>query len=263
MRTFLLQLGNTVGLTEIALDPLDAAETAKLAAQVVGHDLEIGAALRLYRETEGNPLFVVETVREGLGQVPGGVPETTSFDPPVADGRPSLPPRVYTVIAGRLAQLSISARELVGLAAAVGRAFTLDILVRAGHVDEDAAVQALDELWNKRIVREHGASSYDFTHDKLREVAYSEISAPQRRLLHRRIAQAFVSAFEDDIDQVCGQIASHYERAGAWLSRRSRIISTRRWSLSGSTRTTTRPACRHAAWRSSNMSPSAGRLHLK
>ena len=50
--------------------PLDAAETARLAAQVVGRDLDIGTALRLYRETEGNPLFVVETMRAGLGQAP-------------------------------------------------------------------------------------------------------------------------------------------------------------------------------------------------
>ncbi|HEV7215902.1 MAG TPA: AAA family ATPase, partial [Chloroflexota bacterium] len=63
LRTLLLHLGNTVGLLEIDLQPLDAAETAKLAAQVVGRELHVDAVLRLYRQTEGNPLFVVETVR--------------------------------------------------------------------------------------------------------------------------------------------------------------------------------------------------------
>jgi tetratricopeptide (TPR) repeat protein len=63
-------------------------------------------------------------------------------------------------------------------------------------------------------VREHGANSYDFTHDKLREVAYEEISVPQRRLLHRRVAQALETIHADDLDSVSGQIASHYERAG-------------------------------------------------
>jgi len=65
------------------------------------------------------------------------------------------------------------------------------------------------------IVREHGADSYDFTHDKLREVAYGEISAPQRRMLHRRVAQALEAMhIGEDLDLVSGQIASHYERAG-------------------------------------------------
>ena len=49
---------------------------------------------------------------------------------------------------------------------------------------------ALDELWTKRIIRERGANGYDFTHDKLREVAYTQTSAPQRRLLHRVSASA-------------------------------------------------------------------------
>jgi hypothetical protein len=73
---------------------------------------------------------------------------------------------------------------------------------------------ALDELWQKRIVREQGATSYDFTHDKLREIAYAEISPPQRRLLHRRIAQALEATSGHDPAASSGQIASQYERAG-------------------------------------------------
>jgi predicted ATPase len=118
------------------------------------------------------------------------------------------------VIAGRLAQLSAPTREVVGLAAAIGRAFSLDILLGADRGDEERVVRALDELWNKRIVREQGANTYDFTHDKLREVAYAEVSAPQRRLFHRRIAQAFEAVHADDLDPVSSQVAFHYEHAG-------------------------------------------------
>ena len=88
-------------------------------------------------------------------------------------------------------------------------------MITGSLVDADRAVRVLDELWHKRIVREHGVNSYDFTHDKLREVAYGEISAPQRRMLHRRVAQAMEAIHsEGDLDSVSGQIASHYERAG-------------------------------------------------
>src|SRR5262249_18794520 len=116
--------------------------------------------------------------------------------------------------AERLAQLSAPARELAALAAAIGRSFSLDLLVAAGSADEESVVQALDELWHKGIVREQGTNYYDFTHDKLREVAYTEISVPQRRLLHRHIAQAHETLSAGDLDSPSGQIAAHYERAG-------------------------------------------------
>src|SRR5207249_5585907 len=132
---------------------------------------------------------------------------------PIEDTR-RLPPRVHAVLVGRLLQLSASAREFVELAATIGRAFTLDLLITVGNADAESAVRALDELWHKRIVHEHGANSYDFTHDKLREVAYAEISAPQRRMLHRSVAHALEALQAEDLDSVSGQLASHYERAG-------------------------------------------------
>jgi tetratricopeptide (TPR) repeat protein len=74
--------------------------------------------------------------------------------------------------------------------------------------------RALDELWRKRIVREQGPNVYDFTHDKLREVAYGETSAPKRRLLHRRVAEVLIATHTEDLEPVSAQIAAHYESAG-------------------------------------------------
>jgi predicted ATPase/DNA-binding SARP family transcriptional activator len=215
LRTFLLHLRNTMSVTEIPLEPLDAAETAKLASRVAKRELDVDEGLRLFHETGGYPLFVVEMVRAGLGRVSAGLPEMdrTHRQAPLDDAR-TLPPRMQAVLAGRLLQLSDSARGFVELAATIGREFTLDLLSTVGNTGADESVRALDELWHKRIVREHGANSYDFTHDKLREVAYAEISAPQRRLIHRRIAQALETLHADNLDAISGQIASHYERAG-------------------------------------------------
>src|SRR5256885_10533463 len=154
-------------------------------------------------------------VRADLGRAPASLLEAhhPHGQPPLDDAR-TLPPRVHAVLVGRLLQLSPSSYELVELAAIIGREFTLDLLIAVSNADVDSAVRVLDELWHKRIVREHGANSYDFTHDKLREVAYGEISAPQRRMLHRRVAQALEALHAEDHDAVSGQIASHYERAG-------------------------------------------------
>jgi DNA-binding SARP family transcriptional activator len=217
LRATLNHLRHTVAVTEIALGPLDAAETAELAARMANRELDANAAMRLFGETEGNPLFVIETVRAGLEKLldrRSGV-EPDALMPEVSTEEETLPPGVRAVIASRLAQLSPSARELAALAAVVGRACSIEVLTQVSHADEEQIVSALDELWQRRIVREQGTDTYDFTHDKLREVAYAEISAPQRRLLHRRVALALASLHADDLDAVSGQIAAHYERGGA------------------------------------------------
>jgi DNA-binding SARP family transcriptional activator/predicted ATPase len=203
LAVLLRHLEETARLTEMRLSPLDAAESARLAAQVANHDLDVESATRLYRETEGNPLFVVETMRAGTG----------GTSAPLAAATSALPPRIHATISGRLAQLSTGARETAAVAAVIGRAFGLDVLVGVGRPEEEV-VRGLDELAAKGIVREQGPNTYDFTHDKLREVAYGSISVPQRRLLHRRVAQALELTHSSHLDGVSAPIAAHYEQAG-------------------------------------------------
>ena len=57
-------------VTEIALGPLSTAETTSLAEHIMGPQLDPAMIDTLYQETEGNPLFIVETMRMsgGTGQ---------------------------------------------------------------------------------------------------------------------------------------------------------------------------------------------------
>ncbi len=206
------QLHSEGRLTPIELHPLDAAETAHLASQVGGRALDESAALRLFHETEGNPLFVVETMRAGIGSALGmeGRPKASAG----GDGY-ALPPRAYAILDRRLSQLSPPARHVAERAAVIGREFTLDALLHAGDEDEATVVQALDELWWRRIIREHGPTLFDFTHDKLREVVYAAMGAPQRRIRHRRVAQALEALHAEALDAVSAHIAAQYEQGGA------------------------------------------------
>jgi hypothetical protein len=81
-------------------------------------------------------------------------------------------------------------------------------------MEADGVVDALDELWRRRLVREQSATTYDFSHDLLRAAAYDKLSPPQRRRLHRRVAQALASVHADGIDAVAGHIADQYDRGG-------------------------------------------------
>ncbi|MDQ3248729.1 MAG: AAA family ATPase, partial [Chloroflexota bacterium] len=210
---FLRHLRYANQLVEIELPRLAAAETAQLATTLLGRTIDPGLAARLHADTEGNPLFVVEMVREQASRTDK---ETRGNSP--SPSHP-LPPKVQAVIKARLDRLTLRTTELAGVAAVIGRAFAVDVLTQASDSDEESLVQGLDELWQQQIIREQangtaGADVYDFTHDKLREVAYSSLSPIRRRHLHRRIAQALETLRAANLDGVSDQIALHYERAG-------------------------------------------------
>ena len=202
-----LALRTTDHLTEITLHPLDAAEASRLVGSIVGHELGVEDMLRLFRDTEGYPLFIVEAAR---ARATTGEPVTSEKD----ISSTALPPKVYAVISGRLNRLTPAARELAALAATIGCAFTFDVLAKSSDLDEGQLVCALDELWQRRIIREQTALAYDFSHDKLREVAYAEVSPPQRVRLHRCVVRALESLHAADLDPVAAQLAAHCEQGG-------------------------------------------------
>jgi DNA-binding SARP family transcriptional activator len=185
-------------LTVLALGPLDPAATAQLAAQVVEHPLDATAGRQAFDRTEGHPLFIVE---QGRMELAGG-----SLD--------VLSPRIQAVVAARLARLSDDGRAVAEAAAAIGRDFTFEILAQVSDLEEDAVVRALDELWRRHIVRVQADERWDFSHDRIREVAYHGIGPARTRLLHRRIAQALERSFASDLDPVSAAIAAHLERGG-------------------------------------------------
>jgi DNA-binding SARP family transcriptional activator len=184
-------------IEEIELHRLSRDATATLAGRVTGRELPEADVDRLFGDTEGNPLFVLEAVRAGW------------------TGGERLTPRVQAVLEARLAQLSEQSREVVGVAAVIGRQFTVELLAASSDVGEERLVRVLDELWRRRIVREQAADAYDFSHDKLREVAYAALSPAQRRRSHARIAAALERLHTDDPGPVSAQIASHHDLAGA------------------------------------------------
>ncbi|CDZ86931.1 BTAD domain-containing putative transcriptional regulator [Rhodococcus ruber] len=180
-------------LADLPLQPLGACGTARLAETLGGRPLDPQDAELLHATTGGFPLYIIEAMRSGPGVAPAG--------------------RLADVLHDRIGQVSPAARDVAGLAAAVGRDFTLDLLTEASDLDTDAVVRAVDELWQRRILRQF-RDGYDFSHDLLRDAAYARISPPRRWLLHRRLAQSLELLHADDYDSVSAQLAEQYARGG-------------------------------------------------
>jgi DNA-binding SARP family transcriptional activator/predicted ATPase len=149
-------------------------------------------AERLFRETEGLPLFVVEYLAalqapHAGDQLPGGVRE---------------------LLAARLDGTSETASQLLSAAAVIGRSFDIETLRNASGRGDEETVDGLEELTRRGLIveREQG---YDFSHDKLLTLAYERTSLARRRLLHRRIAEQLATRRGD-----AGLIALHLQAAG-------------------------------------------------
>ena len=158
----------------------------------------------------------VPAVRRRGGTAPGGARPARAARPPTSapsSGR-------------RFDQLADGARQVAGLAAAIGRDFDLELLCEASDLDADAVVRAVDELWRLRILHET-RRGYDFSHDLLRDTAYEQVSPPGRWLLHRRLAQALELLHAGRTDEVAAQLADQYARAGNGATG-ARVLPSRR-----------------------------------
>jgi diguanylate cyclase (GGDEF)-like protein len=175
--------------------------------QAVGRDL----LAFIYRQTEGNPLFIAHLLRslveDGYIWHNGMRWEWT----PVSELR--VPAGRSALIAHRLERFSASTYGVLWTAAIAGREFDIRLLVAAGAGSEPAVRLALSEALGAGLVhstRKRKRGSFAFTHEEVAEVLIDGLPAQQRKQLHLRVAQALEKLRPDSADD----IALHYDAAG-------------------------------------------------
>jgi len=201
-------LRREAGARRLPLARLKAADTEKLVAALADVRPNLDAlAERLHRETEGNPFFLISilhSLTEGETQL-----ETR------ASGL--LPDALRAAVRVRLAHVPPAFRPMLETAAVLGRRFDFDTLLDVTHEPEERLLDAVEGLVKRRLLREEPEGGvYDFSHDKVREVVYRDISGARRRLLHRSVAEALERRGESEAHEHDAQLAEHYERAQDW-----------------------------------------------
>lgn len=186
-----VQDGELTGdITRIELGPLQPEDVALLIKET-GSSL---GANEVWRRSGGVPLFVIEHLEAGN---PEGIPD-----------------RVHRALAARLVGVSELARQVLTAAAVLEGMIDIDVLRRVAGRGEEETVEALDELFRKRLLRELPASEeVEFVHPPMVEVAYREASLARRRLLHRRAAEALES-FAQRSARAAAAVARHLRLAG-------------------------------------------------
>ncbi|GAA4559697.1 helix-turn-helix transcriptional regulator [Planotetraspora kaengkrachanensis] len=174
------------GATRVVMEALDEQAVAEIASDI------LGAApgpdvLALSALLEGNPFQLLETLdklsSEGVIEVTGGHARLGS------EQRPG----VQTITSKRIDELSPPTRELVQVAAILGRAFTVIDLGALLGKPAAALVRLLDEAMSAGILLAAEAH-LAFRHDLLRHAVIETLAPPIRLALHREAGQMLLAS---------------------------------------------------------------------
>lgn len=158
--------------------------------------------------TEGNPLFVGEIgVLLGGEKLPDALIDRDSWSP-------LLPTRILDVIHQRLDDLGETTREILSVAAVLGRDFAVEVLERLSAAQRGELLAALDESVSARIVSETPDSlgRFRFSHALIRDVLYESLSPARKMSLHQ-VAGEVLELFYVDVEPHLSELAHHFFKA--------------------------------------------------
>ncbi len=174
-------------LTRMELNRLKRNDFPDLLRSIFRSSLSAEFEEKLFEETEGNPLFAIETlnmlVDEGYLSEKDERWVLTAQTEKIA-----IPSKVHEVINRRIQRVGREERKLLDLAAVCGCSFTSDMLSAVLMLDIADVLQALVELEHRHRLVRSVDSAFEFTHQKIREVVYGNMPSELRRIHHLKIA---------------------------------------------------------------------------
>ena len=198
------EAAGTLPAERLELEGLDASEVEELVAALGVPEPSPGFVVALHEQTEGNPYFVEEVVRHLRD---AGAPAAEA-----ALAEAGVPAGVREVTARRSRRLSATAREVLHVAAVVGREFDVALLERVAGIRGEEVLAALGEVVRARML--HAVDGgYAFTHALVRASLQDEVPAERRAHLHAAIGEALAALHTADLDPHMAAIAHHFEQA--------------------------------------------------
>ncbi|MGH3039505.1 MAG: ABC transporter substrate-binding protein [Gaiellaceae bacterium] len=198
---------------EIEVRPLAADSSRVLVSHAAEGELPESVAELLAERSGGNPFFLEEAIRDliergALERRNGGWQLAVDVDDL------AIPAAVQGTLQARLDRLDRSTREVLSIAAVIGRTFGLPLLERL--VPRDELMQALTDLQRLDLIvekRRRPNPEYRFRHGLVQEVAYASLVDSKRRKLHKRVGEALEEIYRESPEEAYGLLARHFSEA--------------------------------------------------
>ncbi len=210
------RLSRSERYTEISLGRLRSDVLAQwLRTALGGQPADPALLAYVAAQSEGNPLFVAHTLRAltDAGQL-RAVNGRWVFDAAAARSphEAPLPRAVHDLLARRIARLGRGQRDILAVAAVLGRDFDAETLAAACDRDEDEVLDALDAGLATAVVKRspRAATSLTFAHALLPRVLQAGVNPLRLRRVHERVGRAL----ESRGDVTTADVARHFDRAG-------------------------------------------------
>ncbi len=176
--TLLAELAERQEALQYRLRPLAEEDAQDLLHQLLGERAGAAQPAQIVRRTGGVPFYMVTYVG-GLEREEAG-----------AETPGNLPWDLGQSIQRRVQALPEQARELLAVAAVVGRVVSRALLQAVLARSEQEVLDAVERACRAGLLEEAGVDSYGFVHDVIREAIEGNLLPARRRLLHRRVAEA-------------------------------------------------------------------------
>jgi DNA-binding SARP family transcriptional activator len=207
---WLRDLERELRVTRVSLRSLTSADTLRLLEGIGVREHVETLAPWLFDETQGHPFYALESIRalidRGVLTRHGEPGDGVEYDVALsaleqARTLPVLPLGVRQIIGARLSKLGPAATDLLVASAVLGQRSGFAPLCQVAGLGDDAGLRALDEALRLQLLRETrigtapiAQSTYEFTHDKIRDVVYTDAGDARRRVFHRRAVDALRGA---------------------------------------------------------------------
>jgi ABC-type transport system substrate-binding protein/class 3 adenylate cyclase len=198
---------------EIELRPLPTDASRTLVVEAAEGEVPEDVAELLAERAGGNPFFLEEAFRDLVER--GALKRRNgSWELGVKLDELTIPALVQGALQARLDRLDPKTREVLSLAAVIGRTFGTELLGKL--VPHEELLRALSELQRLDLIvekRHRPIREYRFRHGLLQEVAYASLVETKRKKLHKRVGEALEEIHRKSPEEVYGLLARHFAEA--------------------------------------------------
>jgi KaiC/GvpD/RAD55 family RecA-like ATPase/tetratricopeptide (TPR) repeat protein len=195
---------------EMFIRSLDQKSVSTLAQNMLGGCVEQELAQRLSTESQGNPLFVVESLRM-LNERNSLVFEEDQWR--LTAGAIGIPPKIRDIILQRLSVLTRSQRSVLDAASVIGEMFDASLLASVLNQDSVETIKLLDATSKDTSLVVCEGELYRFDHARTRDALYSDLSPAFRKVYHAKVAEKLESTGVDG-KLPLSDLAYQYAQAG-------------------------------------------------